>query len=528
MLRVVIVDDEPSVLEGLQIFLSSDTNWCEIVGQASDGKAAFPVIKETQPDIVICDIRMPGMTGLELIEKVNSEVTPIPKFIMLSGYNDFTYARTAMQSGAIGYMTKPIDPVELENELARAGEIIENEKRTHRENLELIRYTANQLYNDVIDGKRSEKLARKAGFIINMPENAKMRIIRFIAITSSDEQTESNRIYELLMKITGIENENCFFYNGNGSYIIIINEDSKELDPKFALPENWSSQLGSINPDDYGLKACWVLISGACSMGILDNISECTKQLDQLHTYCMLHPEITIVSYDDMDEDSIFLKQAVTEKWRILPDALYNSVLDAVKGTDEDTLRTAVEDLFIELYRNVRSELIFSVCLYRLADVVRKAASSFGIEAGRQIMDFTASIDIRNPNCKNLALTMCIYVFEKLNSNNDKSLVILENEIIDYIKTEFALKNLSIQLIADKFSLPAIIISKIVKKKTGRKFNDYVNYLRIEYAKVLFASEDMKITSVCDEAGYLDYGYFTKKFKELTGVLPSDYKRKYT
>lgn len=529
MLKIVIVDDEPSVLEGLQIFLGAHkNNGYEIAGQASDGRAAFPVIKETRPDIVICDIRMPGMTGLELIEKVNSEITPVPKFIILSGYNDFAYAKKAMQSGAIGYMTKPLDPEELENELARAVEIIENERRINRENLELIRYTANQLYNDVINGKRSEKLARKAGFIFGMPEKGNMGIIRFVAVTGGDEQPGSDRIYDLLMKITGIRNENCIFYNGNGSYIIIIHEGLKELYASCTSPANWFGQLHEINPADYGLQSYWVLISGTCSSGILDNISECTKQLDQLHTYCMLHPESTIVSYDAMDKSSLFHIQAGTEKWRILPNALYNNIVEAIKGQDADKVRDAVDNLFIELYRTVRSDLIFSVCLYRLADVVRKTASSFGIEAGKEIMDFTASISIRNTNCKKLALAMCSHVFEKLNSHNDKSLVILENEIIDYIKADFALKNLSIQLIADKFSLPAIIISKIVKKKTGKKFNDYINYLRIEYAKMLFASEDMKITAVCDEAGYSDYGYFTKKFKELTGVLPSEYKKKYS
>ncbi|NLK87867.1 MAG: response regulator [Clostridiaceae bacterium] len=529
MLRIVIVDDEPSVLEGLHIFLGTHKkNGYDIVGQASDGKAAFPVICRMRPDLVICDIRMPGLTGLELIEKVNSEIKPVPKFIMLSGYNDFAYAKKAMQSGAIGYMTKPLDPEELERELARATEIIENENKINRENLELIRYTANQLYNDVISGKRSDKLARKAGFIFNMPERAKMSIIRFITITGGNEQSRSNCIYDLLMSITGIRNENCIFYNGNGSYIIIIHEGMEGLDPKYSLTESWSRRLGEIDPDDYGLQSYWVLMSGTCNGGILENISECTKQLDQLHMYCMLHPENTIVSYDAMDKSSLFQKQAGTEKWRILPDTLYDNVVDAIKGSDADKVRSAIEDLFIELYRTARSDLVFSVCLYRLADVVRKVASSFGIEAGKDIMAFTASISIRNPNCKSLALAMCSHVYEKLNSNNDKSLVMLENEIIDYIKADFAIKNLSIQLMADHFSLPAIIISKIVKKKTGRKFNDYINYLRIEYAKMLFASKELKITAVCDEVGYSDYGYFTKKFKELTGILPSEYKKKYT
>jgi two-component system response regulator YesN len=529
MLKIVIADDEPSVLEGLHIFLDTyKKNGYEIVGQASDGESAFQVISNMKPDLVICDIRMPGLTGLELIERINSAVNPVPKFIMLSGYNDFAYAKKAMQSGAIGYMTKPLDPDELEKELARACEIIENERRINRENLELIRYTANQLYNDIINGKQTERLARKASFIFGIPEGSEIRIIRFITIAAGDGHPGSDRIYDLLISISGIRNENCLFYNGNGSYIIIIHEGLNDPAPGHASPEYWSARLGKIDPDEYGLRSYWVLMSGTCCSGILNNISECTKQLDQLHIYCMLHPENTIVSYDAMDKSSLFHKQAGSEKWRILPDSLYNSVVDAIKGSDADNVRAAVDNLFIELYRTVRSDPIFSVCLYRLADVVRKAASSFSIEIGKDIMDFTASISIRDPNCKNLATAMCLHLFEKLNSNNNKSLVLLENEIIDYIKSGFTLKNLSIQLIADKFSLPPIIISKIVKKKTGKKFNDYINYLRIDYAKMLFASEEMKITAVCDEVGYLDYGYFTKKFKELTGVLPSEYKRKYS
>lgn len=529
MLRIVIVDDEPSVLEGLQILLGARReDGCEIAGQASDGIAAFPVIRDMKPDLVICDIRMPGLTGLELIEKVNSEITPAPKFIMLSGYNDFAYAKKALQSGALGYMTKPLDPEELENELARAAEIIENERRVNRENLELIRYTANHLYNDVISGKRSEKLARKACFIFGLNEKSRIRIIRFMSIAKGEAQPVSDRIYDLLMRIAGIRNENCIFYNGNGSYIIIFNEDPDEADPIHASLEHWRRHLAEIVPDDYGIRYFWIMISGVCGSGILENMSECTKQLDQLNIHCMLHPENNIVSYDSMDKGSPFHTRTGKEEWRILPDTLYEDIIDAIKGTQEDKVSAAVDALFIELHKTVSSDLIFSICLYRLADVVRKAASSFGIEAGRHIMDFTASISIRNPNCKNLALAMCMHVFERLNSNNNKPLVMLENEIIDYIKSEFALKNFSIQLISDKFSLPPVIISKIVKKKTGMKFNDYINNLRIDYAKMLFASEELKITAVCEEAGYSDYGYFTKKFKELTGVLPSEYKRKYS
>lgn len=105
MLKAVIVDDEPSVLEGLKIFVDWQKEGYEIVGEASDGLSAFPIICEKHPDLVICDIRMPGLNGLELLEKIRKTVSPVPKFLMLSGYSEFSYARKAMQLGAVGYLT---------------------------------------------------------------------------------------------------------------------------------------------------------------------------------------------------------------------------------------------------------------------------------------------------------------------------------------------------------------------------------------------------------------------------------------
>mgnify|MGYP000884139234 CR=1 FL=1 len=143
MLKVVLVDDEPSVLEGLRIFADWEQMGFEIAGEASNGEASFSIIRDTRPELVICDIRMPGLNGLELIEKVNADISPSPKFMVLSGYNDFSYAQKALQLGALGYLTKPIDAKELKRELKRAAGIIENERSASRENLELIRYAAN-------------------------------------------------------------------------------------------------------------------------------------------------------------------------------------------------------------------------------------------------------------------------------------------------------------------------------------------------------------------------------------------------
>ncbi|MHB8062644.1 MAG: response regulator transcription factor [Ruminiclostridium sp.] len=528
MLKVVLVDDEPSVLEGLRFFVNWSKMGFEIVGEASDGAASFSVICQTRPELVICDIRMPGLTGLELIEKVNANITPAPKFILLSGYNDFAYAQKALQLGALGYLTKPLDSEELTREMSRAAAMIENEKSVKQENLELIRYTANQLYNDIMDGKRSEKLIRKARFIFDIPANAKICVVQLIA--DAGEKTNNNpetKIYDLLMHLTGIQNENCVFYNGSGSYVIVMHDGMQAFSCNSKLAGQLSEQLKSVDAQDYGFYAFWTLISGVSDSEVLESIYSCGKQLEQLQTYCMLHPENSVIYYEALDESLILFEQSKPEVGTVFPELPFDKIVNALKGNDAHEISNAVDDFFYKLNQNGGSLQFYSICLYRLADIVRKLAYAYGIEANRVILNFNRSIGNINPNCKKLALEMCNFIFQKQNINNDKPLVLLENEIINYIKANYR-KSLSLQNIAEKFSLSAIIISKIIKKKTGKKFNDYFNYLRIEYAKMLIASANMKIIAVCEEAGYADYCYFTEKFKEFTGVSPSEYKKKYS
>lgn len=528
MLKVLLVDDEPSVIEGLRIFVNWNQMGFEIVGEASDGTSSFSLISKTRPELVICDIWMPGLNGLELIEKVNANIYPTPKFILLSGHNDFAYAQKALQLSAIGYLTKPLCPEELTHELTNAASMIQNERISKQENLELIRYTTNQLYNDIMAGKCSEKLIRKARFIFNIPENAKVRVVQFI--TDAGDKTYNNpenRVYDLLMRLTGIQNENCVFYNGNGNYVIVMNDSMQAFQSDAIFAEQLTGQLKTIDPENYGFCAFWTLISGVSNSGVLESIYSCGKQLEQLQTYCLLHPESSVVCYNSLDESVLLNEQSKTGLGTVFPELFFDNIVNALKGNDEREVSSVVDKFFNELNKNGGSRSLYSIYLYRLADVVGKMAYAYGIDVNRAIHHFTKSIDNMNPNCKKLAIDMCIFVFQKQNINNNKPLVLLENEIINYIKTNFR-NSLSLQNIAEIFSLSPIIISKIIKKKTEKKFNDYLNYLRIEYAKMLIASANMKITSVCDESGYADYCYFTEKFKELTGVSPSEYKKKYS
>ena len=113
MLKVLLVDDEPFILEGLSVIIDWNKEGFEIAGKVSNAFEALEALRKEEIDLVITDIRMPEMTGLELVEKVYREKLSQAYFVMLSGYNDFRYVRTALQNKCLDYMLKPISKDEL-------------------------------------------------------------------------------------------------------------------------------------------------------------------------------------------------------------------------------------------------------------------------------------------------------------------------------------------------------------------------------------------------------------------------------
>ena len=139
MIKVIVVDDERFVRMGIV----GETDWgslgCEVVGEAENGLDALELVHEKNPDLMICDIRMPKMNGLEMLKKLREEKNPV-QVIFLTAYSEFSYAREALKLYAFDYLLKPFEDGELESAILRAKERIEN-----AENQKHIRVTADAL-----------------------------------------------------------------------------------------------------------------------------------------------------------------------------------------------------------------------------------------------------------------------------------------------------------------------------------------------------------------------------------------------
>jgi len=165
MLKVVVIEDEPAFLQEL-VFATDWEAWdCLIVGTARDGLSALDLIREKKPDIVVTDIRMPGMDGLELAAATRETLgEEAPEFVVISGYGDFDYARRALKLGVRNYLLKPLDDEELAETIARLRSELANRRRKDRieRTLDEGRRSALMLFREYEIGSREDAQARYA------------------------------------------------------------------------------------------------------------------------------------------------------------------------------------------------------------------------------------------------------------------------------------------------------------------------------------------------------------------------------
>lgn len=423
MYKLLIVDDEPLVQIGLKTMLAKDhADSIEIVGTASNGQEAWDIITKDPPDIVIADIRMPMMTGLELLEKSHSKFGSVPAFIMLTAYEEFEMARQALVNDAVDYLVKiELNSETLSDALSKAKKRIDEEKpaASPRESLQ---------------ETSLEDLRQK--FYLKLFNHS---------INSENELINEAKALDL-----------SFDYN---RYIVVYGEISHD---------------GLSEPSN---------TSGAKALDIYNSSISMAKEIITRHAPCQ------IISLDLQHFAIIF---SFTEE-------------DAVAGT---------MDLITEALENART-MITSYF---------KTTLTFGIgSAVSAPMDIAVSFDeaktaqLRADNANPIRLFSHI-VGSNRRSGKDR----LINTIQEYIDENLNGK-LQLNEVAEVFGLSPAYLSVLFKKSTDTGFAEYVYTKKIDKAKEMLLSGDMKIYEVADSLGFESAYYFSKVFKKVDGHSPREY-----
>lgn len=464
MYKVLIVDDERIVREGIANVIDWQENGFILLSTAIDGIDAYEKIKENVPDIVITDIIMPGMNGLDLIEKTSEEYKDIT-FVILSGHGEFDYARKAMKFGVKHYILKPCD----EDMIIPVLEKIKQEKvgKIEKDKFKLIVLKIDQKC-DLI-----EKFALK------------------------------NIACELIK-----EDRVCLSSIIEDSVIIIINSiDLDKLNDIFAeIKEKFFRFFKAVIS---------IVVSNENSF---NNIQEMYNEVQECLKYEFYLGEGNIITNNDVKFEDI---DATTEfKFD------YDAIGVAIKTGDIESINLKIKNFFniidrrkleIEIAKTYCIELFLVIIRQQEVNEVRKYSKGINkidnMNTLRQIYKYIKDIadEIAKKNYEN--------------TNKNYGMVI--NEVVKCIENNISNEKLSLIWIAKEILyMNENYLGKLFHKQTGEKFSQYVMRVRMEKAKELIVNNDYKIYEIAERIGFADNTqYFSQVFKKYTCYTPSDYKK---
>lgn len=501
MYKVMLADDENLILQGLENIIEWEELGLEIVNKASNGKEAIEKFKENPVDIVVTDINMPQVTGLELLrelKKINSEV----KFIILSGYDDFSYAKKAIELGVENYILKPIDEEELEKTLKGTVEKLKQREEKGESSSSLSKHN---LLIKIIKGKLSKEeiYDNKDNLLIDL--RGKLYSLCIINTKSRyDNEEILNNIVDVIKRSFKKDFEIIYTLDEE---IILINSWEKNLNKKEIKKCYEDIKDEIINEYDID-----VFFSVGEPVSEIHKISTSYKEANDLKKYVLTLGYNKCITKEDVED--------VHEKnvnFTYILDKLNKRIIAKDIEGAEKIIEETVEDKKL----NPRNIYDLSVKILFLLDGVMeefKVLKQYtGNSLGEEIIAL-CSEDTRE-NIKTLLCSEVREVIELMHPTTIKYSPVIQ-QIISYVNENYY-EEVSLKTLAQKYHINTSYLGQVFTKEVGCSFSEYLNKTKNMKAKELILNTNMKINDIAKKVGYLDTSYFYRKFKKYYGVCPS-------
>lgn len=534
MINVLIVDDEPLVRIGIKSSIDWEGNGLNLVAEAANGAQALEAIKQTHPDIVITDIKMPVMDGIQLIKEIKLNYSGIFS-VVLSCHDDFEYVKEAMKYGAVDYFIKTdLDPDGILEILKGLKDKIDKNRESNLNKTwdkqiagEYLTFIKDSFVKDLISGLLpSEREINEKIKICNLDCLEEKYILMLVEIDNfsevkkkyveKDEKLLQFSIKNMLEELLGKSPNINIFIIDSREYIICQSLEPSEMGKK--TEDKIVEKAAKVNRiiKDYLNIGVSVGISKLhrTVIEIKDAYSECRKALE----YKFLKGKGSIINYNDIR----LLKEQC--KAEIIDDALRNKMKFGVKALD---LQVCSEILMV-----LKNYLLKSNCIIK-GNLIKKEYlkiielfKAFLIEEGldvnndldpyRQILEAEDVFEVHTILEEYFALSI-----NKVHEDKEDSGRPYIEKALEYINNHYD-SDISLNFLAEKVGLNPSYLSRSFSRETGENFIDYLTKVRIEKSKQLLL-KGIKAVEVAEKVGYPNYTYFSKLFKKVVGVNPSEF-----
>lgn len=534
MYKMIIADDESMVRSALIDKLNWNELQIEIIGAASDGEEAYEMVLALKPDILLTDIRMPHLDGLELSAKLRDDL-PDLKIIIVSGYSDFTYAKTALELDITDYILKPIEVKKLTQVIRKVLSELNKEKdinlyiedlKSHMSDFRILaidKFIINLLLGAPIN---KEQLFRKCQYLelpFDLNEQISVAVIEPDTFNEISQNLSEEDLQLLIFSIHNISVEIIHNYEAglcvqlNDTQIVIIfkafiHKQDLQLElcrqiqqaTRKYLKHTVSAGIGYPVDDisqiqtgyTYALRALqYRFYTGKESINFIDDF-DTPMDCDDLDAIRVSALETNL--YDAIQLGDI-------EQVKEIVDRFHNLI--QTSSLTIPTVRQYYHDMISQLSRHFKAMQIN----YKTINEIDKRVKSIMMNATIQSSLSKAM--------KDYCIEIATFFFERMEIRHTKMI----EQIYSYIDKNY-MNELSISTIAEHVFLTPNYVSLIFKQTTNMTVIEYITKIRIEKAKELLKSPDLKIFEIAEMVGYPNPRYFSKVFKKVTSLHPSQYK----
>ncbi len=529
MPRVFLVEDESTIRSTLRDTVPWEQLGYTFVGEATDGEMALPLIGTTHPDVLITDIKMPFMDGLSLSKLVLKEF-PNTKIIIISGYDDFEYARQAIEIGVEQYLLKPITKANLMNVLREVKEKIEQEQEQRnyqaqfqRDSQEYEQFARRSFIEQVVAGKLSvQQIYEDAGRLGLELKAQSYCIALFSAMGETYSDTDA-RVREDLLGHFMKHPEYLLLRWNLSTYMLLIMGEKSRMDSYIqsciAAITNRYSVYDGTKP--------WYVAVGMTA-GRLSQLPECYEDVSRLWAYRYIQPDTHILTSDTVKEPGVKDTSADLGNFDVSkfnPDML----MEIMKTAAPEEIPNVVSEFLLDISSAVGSPAFCHYVMLSTRFTAIQFISSLGVKQEKLLEGVTCQdmTEQQNVEMQDLRRYMNEFIMQAVklriqNSANQYRDIL--GRAVDYIDSHFTDDTLSLNTVAKEVNISANYLSAVFSQEMKSTFVEYVTSKRMSLAKELLRTTDKHSGEIALEVGYKDPHYFSFLFKKTQGMTTREYR----
>ncbi len=506
----MLVDDEKLELEMLRDFVNWKQYNIEVVGTAKNGNEALALSEKCTPDLVITDVKMPIMDGLEFSKQLKRRNEKV-EIIFLSGYDEFSFVKAAIKLEVADYLLKPLDFEELPPVLMKVIERVEKRKNEEKSKMAFIeKHLKDLLLNP--SSTKNEELINDLGFPIGGQYSlAIISVDNFFLMDNGLEMDKA--FYQYLYEYVSTRTQSAMIVQTKeGEYSIILNhERDKDVD----INQLFRTLINEFF-QQFQVSISIALSNGSTALPILGSMYEKTKKTLELRFY---NGPGSLLQQDKINKRN--------QDIQIPP--VHQEIVHSILNGDWKKTEELIDSLFKyfidnEIHRDLICHELYKFILYLLNNAFT--------ESNTHQFEQTLNNSIKNiylfdtvEELKHFISRTIESIFQYLREKESDNHQQVVNQIILFIKENLD-KPLLVEDIASKVFLSPNYIRSIFKEKTGETILSFITKAKLEKATELLHQRSLKIKDVCSSVGFESVSYFCSLYKKYKGMTPNEYRKK--